>query len=624
MNPHDRLLSWLSRPRRIRTAGVTGLARCPWLVLLAVTSLVLAVFWVKAGLLGWKAVGDNAVIALRSHDVFSRGSPTLGIPSNFRAWSSEADPHHPGPAVFWALAPTIRAFGVNSVGVLTGTWLVMVAAIGTVMLVASHYFGTAGAASAALMSIALAISANSEYFQPLNPTIALVPCLAVCLLTWGIVEGDHRLWPLLVLWASFIMQAEWAYFPTAAASLSLASTASLMNARTRWKHHRSSTTRHRIVITIIVVLVMWALPIANAIGNSGGNFRQAIRAALAEVPPAGLTQSLSWASPLLWGVVILGLPALRGLRVGRPARRSLAISAGLLAVATIVGQAATPAAAGTNTQYQYPLLVVTAFGYWALIATSLDSVSDGLRPLTVKLCISGGAVLLIIQLYGGWTQPNRHPAWLAEGFGSIDPLIAQLDSKLPDGRYAVLDLGGPKVRGMLLGLAPQLAERGIDVRVEEPLARYLGANRRQDGTELGVLMVTYATGVAPTPESRLVARWTSPRRGAVDVRRFRAEQVDAVRSGDQFQFGRNQDWAGRIIAGTGMDRELISTLNDEGLNNLSKRIRAHPDMVPDLSEQAISDLIEQGAVAVPAATSTSANDSGFLQVPVVSIWLAPV
>ena len=83
---------------------------------LAVALLLLAAILVALArtLFGtWHATGDYAVIQLRTLDVGSRHTPLVGPYSRY-GWS------HPGPALFYALAPVLRLFTGHDIGVLAG------------------------------------------------------------------------------------------------------------------------------------------------------------------------------------------------------------------------------------------------------------------------------------------------------------------------------------------------------------------------------------------------------------------------------------------------------------------------------------------------------------------------
>ena len=56
---------------------------------------------------GWLPIGDNALVAIRAHDVLTSHHPWLGT------WSSASldagkDLNHPGPLLFDSVAPTVK------------------------------------------------------------------------------------------------------------------------------------------------------------------------------------------------------------------------------------------------------------------------------------------------------------------------------------------------------------------------------------------------------------------------------------------------------------------------------------------------------------------------------------
>src|SRR5471030_794226 len=98
---------------------------------LAVALILLAaiVFAFVRTLFGtWHATGDQAVIQLRTLDVGGRHTPLIGPYSRY-GWS------HPGPALFYALAPILRLFGGHDTGVLAGAVVLNALALVCILVV---------------------------------------------------------------------------------------------------------------------------------------------------------------------------------------------------------------------------------------------------------------------------------------------------------------------------------------------------------------------------------------------------------------------------------------------------------------------------------------------------------
>ena len=153
----------------------------------------------------WSAGGDYALEMLRIHDVGTRHTPLLGPWSRW-GWA------HPGPALFWALAPFYRLFG--DTGVLVGMGVLNGAAIAGVLWVAHRRGGVELTALAGLM-MALLIRAQgiNRLVDPWNPWAAFLPFVLFLVLAWSVLCRDWPMLPLAVVVGSFVVQAHAGYLP---------------------------------------------------------------------------------------------------------------------------------------------------------------------------------------------------------------------------------------------------------------------------------------------------------------------------------------------------------------------------------------------------------------------------
>ena len=104
----------------VRSEVVSVARRFGPALMVAVFAGVLAFVWLSALADGWRLVGDDAIIVLRSSDTLSGAPPLTGMPSAFSQWSGAADPFHPGPWPLWALSPVLAVFGADEGGALAG------------------------------------------------------------------------------------------------------------------------------------------------------------------------------------------------------------------------------------------------------------------------------------------------------------------------------------------------------------------------------------------------------------------------------------------------------------------------------------------------------------------------
>ena len=158
-------------------------------------------------------VGDQAVIDLRVRDVFafSGDTPLTGAWSRF-GWS------HPGPLMYYLVAPFARLFGSAAWATLVGFVLLQAAAV---VWTARLAWRTGGARSTVIWMTILAASYAATgpvvLQQPWNPNVAL-PFFVLLLLQCRVVAGgDGRRLPGLAFVATFLVQAHIGYaLPVAA------------------------------------------------------------------------------------------------------------------------------------------------------------------------------------------------------------------------------------------------------------------------------------------------------------------------------------------------------------------------------------------------------------------------
>lgn len=158
----------------------------------------------------WRPIGDNALVALRAHDVFTAHQPLLGT------WSSASleagkDLNHPGSLLFESVALPVKLFGSNA-GLVLGVAVVNVLAITTIAVFAFRRAGRLGAVLLLLGAVYLEFVMGSELlFDPWNPHVLILACLALLTCAWGVAAGDRWALPVYLALGSYCVQTHLGY-----------------------------------------------------------------------------------------------------------------------------------------------------------------------------------------------------------------------------------------------------------------------------------------------------------------------------------------------------------------------------------------------------------------------------
>jgi hypothetical protein len=220
----------------------------------------------------WVPMGDNALIEMRAHDVFSlRHFPFLGT------WSSASltagtDLNHPGPLLFDVLAVPVRLFG-GPAGVAIGVGVINIAAI-VLIAVASHRIGGRPLFLVTMVVVAWFTRAlgSGMLTDPWNPHAVLLASLAMFVLTWAVASGRLGFAPWLIAAASLCLQTHLGYAFVVPTCLALATGGAVWSTRSMEADVRR---RHRVVAlggSVVTGLVLWWQPIVEQLfGDGTGN-----------------------------------------------------------------------------------------------------------------------------------------------------------------------------------------------------------------------------------------------------------------------------------------------------------------------------------------------------------------
>jgi hypothetical protein len=226
-----------------RLGELTARQRAVAAVLVVLLAVPFAMSALRAAHVHWLPSGDDALIGLRSWDVFSSHRPLVGQPSTSHLYSPGQSTSHPGPIEFYWLAVPMRLLG-PATGMLAGSLVVNLASVLVACWVAFRRGGAAvGAGAAVLAGAVLWAEGTALLTDPISSNAGGIPLLALAALAWAVLDGDHRLVPLAAAFAAWVGQQHLAIAAPAASMAGLAGIGIVAHeVAVRWRVRRAIAT----------------------------------------------------------------------------------------------------------------------------------------------------------------------------------------------------------------------------------------------------------------------------------------------------------------------------------------------------------------------------------------------
>lgn len=482
----------------------------------------------------WWPASDLSLLDLRIRDVGTTHTPVLGPFSRF-GWS------HPGPLLYWLLAPAYHLFGATpTAGLAAAAVQNALVAVGA-GVAARRVAGRDFLVLFALAATAFARAAGGEVLvSTWNPWIALAPFVVLVLLTWGLANGDLALAPWWVAAASYLVQSHVGYAALIAAFGAWATFAVARHAWQRradddgdggdWPHHR-----RRLVRAVggagVLGAALWVGPVIDQLTNEPGNLRAIVSYFRSSDMPAvgfgvangvaarqlspvapwfGGSERLDFLARLAPTSVVWATPVVAAfLATAGWAWRRRELGLLHLHVTAAVGVLAGWVATSRITDQPYYYL----FRWWWVLAMTvwLSTVWTALRLAPAAWVRGAGRVVVpaavaVIVVLGGLAalgatdaiEPDTHNV-------AVEALTPQLTARLDTGATYVVRPIGFSWFETFFGLLNQLDRHDIGVLVDPTFTAHAGARRTigdpaaPRGSPAGTLLV--ATGSA-VPDSR--------------------------------------------------------------------------------------------------------------------------
>jgi hypothetical protein len=491
---------------------------------------------------GWEPGADQAIIATRAYDVLGSHTPLVGQYTLAGQVTGHVT-YGLGPMLYWLLALPAR-FGTPAVVTVTMGAVNALAIVGAVAL-ARRRGGQALMVAAAIAIALMCQSLAAETFHDVwNPSAGLFPFLALIFLCWSVACGEHRLLPVTVVVASFVVQAHLMYLPPTVGLLAVALVGLAVTKRARVSARAIPVG----AITLLVAAACWTPPVIDEITHHPGNATLVVRSATAHAQTVGaavgwhaVTRAVGWvpwwlhvpadrwtrkhdvrvpADAVRTATAIALLAALAVAAAAGARRRrgdvTAAAAIGLVLCAAIAAEAAhTPVPRVLSATLGYTMWWGSQLGMWVWLVVGWSAwlvLRPGARRLARRLPVAVAPAVVSLAAVGGTAvagaavarteQPDEHVAV----YRPIAALGARLTSMFAAGQTVRLD-GRLDVSPMPIkpALRYLLVRHGVHVLSRGAYQR-LGTAYEVDHRPFDATLYVGDRLVPPAPRVRLVAR----------------------------------------------------------------------------------------------------------------------
>ena len=534
---------------RFRLRELEGRDRVLALAMFALVLVPFVVALVRAFGDGWIASGDEANIATRALDVFSRHPPLTGLPSTSALYGDKIGTNHPGPMEFYLLAIPLRALGLSAGPLLTAAAINAGCVLITLWVFLRRLGLTAMLWAGVLLLAVMWSGGTAVLTDTLSSNMTMYSLLCTAVLVWALVDGDLRLLPLAAIVASYAAQQHLAALVIVAALVAVAIVALATRIVVRMRRGDPDTTRSTLrwsAAALGVAVVGWTPVAIDQFTGHPGNLTNIVNFARDDTRPTlglkiGIYEAMHAVAPptilartdstgrilldspgalrLAVGVLVLGALALVAgtARRREPAVARLALVALVLVGAGVVNGSNVPRSFESERINLYRWTWAAAFVTWAALGVGLVYLlgvrgrgrgrsragrSGRLGP--VALLVAAALVTTAIVFVSGNDDHNREVPDFAIEKGVNAAVLARIDRRQP---VLVVGVGQDASLSVAPTLILRLVEAGVKVEVQGYLTMAYGTSRTyRPGAPW--IVVTSGHAVEPSGPGELI--WTRP------------------------------------------------------------------------------------------------------------------
>jgi hypothetical protein len=418
----------------------------------------------------WAPTGDWAVAEVAVVDVFSADPPLLGAYSRL-GWN------HPGPALWWLLAPLYHLTGRQSWALMVGVGLVNLGSVALLLTYARRIAPTVLMLSCFVVMLQYTTFGIDHVVDPWNPWAAVLPFTALVMVGFAAWSGDRSAAVWTVVLASIVLQLHIGYallvVPPVVCAL--------------WGIVRAPRDRRLLAVLGAALAVVWAPAVLDQLFGQA-NVSLIIESMAEQSGPAGLSVAIGQAADALsfgyvtWppAVTLLAAGAVTVL-VGMVAVRLRLRHHGALLVMTsalvVAGVASTARITGEVYAWLTLWWTPVALYWWlavAWIVTGLVAVrAHSPSPLATRLRVGSLAtssiVLAVVAVaVVNWGAPLSEPPDAA-GFGPVVLTASGAARSWAQSADDPVELGafGRESNWAGDGIGAQLARRGVTFTVTD-------------------------------------------------------------------------------------------------------------------------------------------------------------